>query len=52
VFLLTDKVNIKVLKDLKLNCLINQPSNSLSDQARKTADIVITELIIAKLEPE
>jgi hypothetical protein len=29
VFLLTDKVNIKVLKDLELDCLISQPSNSL-----------------------
>jgi hypothetical protein len=52
VFLLTNKVNIKVLKDLKLDCLISQLSNSLLSQARETADIIITELIIAELKPE
>jgi hypothetical protein len=53
VFLLTNKINIKVLKDLKLNCLISQLSNSLSGQVRETADIITTaELIIAELEPK
>jgi hypothetical protein len=49
VFLLTDKVDIRVLKDLELNRLISQPSNSLPGQARETA---ITELAVAELEPE
>jgi hypothetical protein len=44
VFLLTNKVNIRVLKDLELDRLISQPSNSLSGQARETADIAIAEL--------
>jgi hypothetical protein len=52
VFLPTNKVNIKVLKDLKLNRLINQLSNNLPGQARKTADIAIAKLVIAELEPE
>jgi hypothetical protein len=52
VFLLTNKVNIKVLKNLKLNRLISQLSNSLPGQARKTADIAIAKLAIAELEPE
>jgi hypothetical protein len=52
VFLPTDKINIKVLKDLKLDCLISQPSNSLPGQARKTADITIAKFIIAELKPE
>jgi hypothetical protein len=52
VFLPTDKVNIKVLKDLKLDCLISQPSNSLPGQARETADIIIAELIVTELELE
>jgi hypothetical protein len=52
VFLLTDKVNIKVLKDLKLNRLISQPSNSLPSQAKETADIAIAKLIVAKLKLE
>jgi hypothetical protein len=47
VFLSTDKVDIKVLKDLELDCLISQLSNSLLSQARETADIAI-----AELEPE
>jgi hypothetical protein len=52
VFLLTDKVDIRVLKDLELDCLISQPSDSLPSRARKTADIAIAELIVAELEPE
>jgi hypothetical protein len=52
VFLLTDKVNIKVLKDLELDRLISQPSNSLPGRAGETADIAIAELAIAELEPE
>jgi hypothetical protein len=52
VFLLTDKVDIKVLKDLKLDCLISQLNNGLPDWARETADIAIAELIVAELEPE
>jgi hypothetical protein len=52
VFLLTNKVDIRVLKDLELNRLISQLSNSLPGQARETADITITELIVAELEPE
>jgi hypothetical protein len=52
VFLPTDKVNIKVLKDLELDRLISQPSNGLSSQAKETADIAIAKLIIAELEPE
>jgi hypothetical protein len=51
-FLSTNKINIKVLKNLELNRLISQPSNSLSGQARKTADIVIAKLIITELKPE
>jgi hypothetical protein len=52
VFLLTNKVNIKMLKDLKLDCLISQPSDGLPSWAKKTADIVIAELAIAELKPE
>jgi hypothetical protein len=52
VFLPTDKVNIKVLKDLKLDCLINQPSNNLPGQAKETINIIITKLIIAELKPK
>jgi hypothetical protein len=52
VFLPTDKVDIKVLKDLELDRLISQPSNGLPSRARETADIAIAELAIAKLEPE
>jgi hypothetical protein len=52
VFLLIDKVDIKVLKDLELDCLISQLSNSLPGRARETADIVIAELVVAELEPE
>jgi hypothetical protein len=52
VFLPTNKVNIKVLKDLKLDRLTSQLNNSLSGQAKKTADIAIAKLIIAELEPE
>jgi hypothetical protein len=52
VFLLTNKINIKVLKDLKLNCLISQPSNNLPGQARETAHIAIAELAITELKPE
>jgi hypothetical protein len=52
VFLLTDKIDIKVLKDLKLDRLISQLSNDLPGQARETADIIIAELAVAELEPE
>jgi hypothetical protein len=52
VFLPTNKVNIKVLKDLKLNRLISQLSNCLPGQTKKTADITITKLIIAELKLE
>jgi hypothetical protein len=52
VFLLTNKVNIKVLKDLELDCLISQLNNSLLSQARKTANIAITKLTVVKVEPE
>jgi hypothetical protein len=52
VFLPTDKVDIKVLKDLELDRLTGQPSDGLPGQARETADIAIAELIIAELEPE
>jgi hypothetical protein len=48
VFLPTDKVNIKVFKNLELDCLISQLSNNLPSQAKKTADITITKLIIAE----
>jgi hypothetical protein len=52
VFLPTDKVDIKVLKDLELDRLISQPSDGLPGQARETADIAIAELAVAELEPE
>jgi hypothetical protein len=52
VFLPTDKVDIRVLKDLKLDRLISQLSNGLPGQARETADIAIAELVVAELEPE
>jgi hypothetical protein len=52
VFLPTDKVDIRVLKDLKLDCLISQLSDGLPGQAGETADIIIAELTVAKLELE
>jgi hypothetical protein len=52
VFLPTNKVDIKVLKDLELDRLISQSSNGLPGRAKETADIAITELVVTELKPE
>jgi hypothetical protein len=52
VFLPTNKVDIRVLKDLELDCLISQLSDGLPGRARETADIAIAELVVAELELE
>jgi hypothetical protein len=52
VFLPTDKVDIRVLKDLELDRLISQPSDGLPGRAGETADIAIAELAVPELEPE